>query len=71
MKAKRIIGIYENNESETLAHIVETIEQASRWIGCGVTTLYDALHREGVMNAKGYKLEIIELNEEDLKNANL
>jgi hypothetical protein len=71
MKAKRIIGIYENNESETLAHIVETVEQASKWIGCGVTTLYDALHREGVMNAKGYKLEIIELNEEDLNNANL
>jgi hypothetical protein len=71
MKANRIIGIYENNESETLAHIVETIEQASRWIGCGMTTLYDALHRDGFMNAKGYKLEIIELNEEELNNGNL
>ena len=66
MKANRIIGIYENTETETLCHMVDTIEQASKWIGCGVTTLYDSLHRDGFMNARGFKIEII--NEEDGDN---
>lgn len=65
MKANRIIGIYENTEAETLAHVVDTIEQASKWIGCGITTLYDSLHRDGFMNARGFKIEII--TEEDLE----
>jgi len=42
MKKKiTVIGIYEI-EFDTLAHLVNTIEEAASWIGCGVTTLYDA-----------------------------
>lgn len=66
MKTKRIIGIYENDSTELLVHIVATIEEASKWIGCGVTTLYDSLHRDGFMNARGYKLEL--LDPEDLED---
>ena len=58
-----IIGIYEDNGAETLAHIVPTIKEASTWIGCALDTLYKSLHLNGVMKAKGYKLELIK-NEE-------
>ena len=58
-----IIGIYEDNEAETLAHIVPTITEASTWIGCTIDALYKSLHLNGVMRAKGYKLELIK-NEE-------
>jgi len=63
MKTKKLIAIYENDNMELLVHIVETIEEASRWIGCGVTTLYDSLHRDGFMNARGYKLELLQLED--------
>ncbi len=62
-----IIGIYEK-ETETLAHIVDTIEEAARWIGCGVTTLYDAMHRTGEMGARGYFLERVSINESEASN---
>jgi hypothetical protein len=64
------VGIYEDNETETLAHIVNTITEASKWIGCTIDTLYKAQHLGGVMRAKGYKLELIK-NEEELSNADL
>ena len=60
---KYFVGIYEDNEAETLAHIVPTITEASRWIGCTIDTLYKSLHLNGVMKAKGYTLELIK-NEE-------
>lgn len=63
-----IIGIYDK-ETDTLAHLVETIEEAARWIGSGVTTLYDALHRGGVMEARGYYIERVNI-EEDLNDDN-
>ena len=60
---KHLIGIYEDNQAETLAHIVPTLSQASKWIGCTIDTLYKSLHLNGVMRAKGYKIELIK-NEE-------
>jgi len=60
---KYLIGIYEDTETETLAHIVDTITMASKWIGCTLDTLYKAQHLGGVMRAKGYKIELIK-NEE-------
>jgi hypothetical protein len=63
-KLTTVIGIYDK-ETETLAHIVDTIEEAARWIGSGVTTLYDALHRGGLMEARGYFLERVLLNESE------
>lgn len=59
-----LIGIYEI-ESDTLAHLVNTIEEGAKWIGAGVTTLYDALHRDGVMNARGYYLERVAIDEDE------
>lgn len=62
-----VIGIYEL-KTDLIAHIVDTIQEGAEWIGCGVTTLYDSLHRDGMMNAKGYYLERVLINEnmEDL-----
>lgn len=62
-----VIGIYEI-ETDLIAHIVDTIQEGAEWIGCGVTTLYDSLHRNGFMNAKGYYLERVSIDEntEDL-----
>jgi len=60
---KYINGIYEDNETETHAHIVYTITEASKWIGCTIDTLYKAQHLGGVMRAKGYKIELLK-NEE-------
>ena len=57
-----VIGIYET-QTDLIAHIVDTIQEGAEWIGCGVTTLYDSLHRDGTMNAKGYYLERVTINE--------
>jgi predicted secreted protein len=65
---KYSIGIYEDTKAETLANIVETITEASKWIGCTIDALYKAQHLTGVMKAKGYKIELIE-NKEDIDNA--
>ena len=59
-----VIGIYEI-ETDLLAHMVDTIEEGARWLGAGVTTLYDALHRDGVMNARGYYLERVTIDEDE------
>ena len=50
---------------ELLSHIVKTIEEASRWIQCSIDSLYKARYIDGVMRAKGYKLELIENEEMD------
>ena len=63
----KLIGIYTNDRAETLCHIVKTIAEASKFIGCGVSTLYDSLHRDGFMNARGYKIELLNLEEEEVK----
>lgn len=54
------VGIYTNDEHETLAHVVDTIEDASRWIGVTVDALYKSKHLHDFMNAKGYKIELIQ-----------
>lgn len=58
------IGIY-NKESDLIEHLVLTIQEAAAWIECGVSTLYDSLHRDGVMNAKGYYIERVTIEEEE------
>ena len=60
---KYLIGIYEDNEAQTLAHIVNTLSQASAWLGVTLDALYKAKHLNGVMKAKGYTIELIK-NEE-------
>lgn len=63
MRYKTIIGIYDI-DTELLAHLVDTIEEACEWIQCGSSTLYDSLHREGVMKARGYTVERVTITEE-------
>lgn len=63
MPKKYIVGIYTNDEHETLSHITETIEDASRWIGVTVDALYKSKHLNGDMCAKGYKIELINENQ--------
>lgn len=58
------IGIY-NMQDDLIENLVTTIQEAAEWIGCGVTTLYDALHRDGVMNAKGYYIERVTIQEDE------
>lgn len=65
---KFIIGIYHDNDAETLANVVNTLSQASAWVGVTLDALYKAKHLHGVMKANGYKIELIE-NTEELKNA--
>jgi len=60
-----LIGIYEDNEGELLSHIVKTIEEASRWIGVSIDTLYKAQKLHGYMRAKGYKIELLKNEEID------
>lgn len=58
---EQFIAIYEDNESENLAHIVESIAEASKWVGCSVQAFYDSFHRTGRMKARGYFLEVVVL----------
>lgn len=58
MKNKeQFIAIYEDNESESLAHVVDSIVEAAAWVGCSVQAFYDSFHRTGRMQARGYFLE--------------
>ena len=52
-----MIGIYKDNESQTLSHLCDTIEQASKWIGSSTQALYKSFHVLGVMKAKGFIVE--------------
>ena len=54
-----MIGIYEDTKEQTLAHIVNTIEEAAKWIGCTRQALYKSLQLHGVMKAHGYSIELI------------
>jgi len=62
----RTIGIYHDDEVGTLAHIVDTLEQASKWLGVSRRALYYSLKINGVMRAKGFTVELIpeEIQEE-------
>lgn len=61
MNNTRLIGIYTYDASETLVNIVNTIEDAARWIGCSRKTLYNNLHIDNVMHASGFTVDRIDL----------
>lgn len=61
----RLIGIYNQDEAGTLAHIVKSISEASRWIGVSVDAFYKSLQATGVMQARGFTLELIEDDEDE------
>lgn len=61
----RLIAIYKDDESETLSHIVSTMEEASEWIGVSRRALYYSLHVNGVMKARGYFIGFLNLEEDD------
>ena len=63
---RKLVGIYTQDDSGTLAHIVETIAEAARWIGVTVDTLYKSRHLHGVMQSRGYRLELIDAEEPEL-----
>lgn len=54
-----MIAIYNDDVALTLAHIVDTLDDASKWIGCSRSALYQSLHLNGVMRAKGFIVERI------------
>lgn len=64
----KVIGIYEDDEIEGLVHIVKTIEEGAIWIGCSVQALYKNRLIDGVMRSRGFKLELLDIDEEDLDN---
>ena len=64
---KHIVGIYEQDGAGLLVHVVDTIAQASAWVGVSVDAFYKALHLTGTMNARGYVLEL-KKNEEVLES---
>jgi len=59
----KLIAIYEDTKAQTLAHIVETIDDAAEWIGVTRQALYKSLHLHNIMKARGYIVELI--REED------
>lgn len=61
----RLIGIYNQDEAGTLAHIVTSISEASRWVGCSVDAFYKSLQATGSMQARGFTLELIEDDEDE------
>jgi hypothetical protein len=52
-----MIAIYNNDHAQTLAHVCDTLEDASRWIGCSTQAFYKSLHLYGVMKVKNYIIE--------------
>jgi hypothetical protein len=59
LKNKYDILICNDNEMELPVHIVDTIEEASIWLGCKRDTLYKSKYLSGYMNYNGYKIELI------------
>ena len=53
------ILICNDDELSLPVHIVDTIEEASKWIKCSKTTLYKNLHLNGVMGANGFIVELV------------
>ena len=61
---KREIIIYkENDVYELPVTLVNTIEEASLFIGCTPRALYKNMHIYGVMKANGYVLELVQKEE--------
>jgi len=59
----KVIGIYEEGGAGLLAHVVETIEEAASWLGVSRQALYKSFKLYQVMKARGYTLELINLEE--------
>ena len=57
---ERIIAIYDEN-NETLHTIVNTIEEASKWLNVTRDALYKSLKLNGVMKAREYTIELVEI----------
>lgn len=54
-----MVGIYEKEGAQLLVHIVESIEEASNWIGCSRRALYRNLHVDRKMHFGRYFIERI------------
>jgi len=65
VKGMRLIGVYLDNEDELLVNLVNTIEEGALWIGVSPQALYKNHKIHGVMGANGFKLEIINIEEDD------
>lgn len=66
----KLVGIYKNDESESLVNLVNTIEEGALWIGVTPQALYKNHKIHGFMGALGFKLELIDIDEENLDNDN-
>ena len=60
---KDIIIYKENDIYELPLAVVDTIEEASQFIKCGISTLYNNMSLYGVMKANGYVLELVQREE--------
>ena len=59
-----MIGIYKD---DILSHLVNTIEESAEWIGCSTQALYKSFHVDGVMSAKGFTVDRIDLTDDDIE----
>lgn len=59
-----MIGIYKD---DILSHLVNTIEESAEWIGCSTQALYKSLHINGVMSAKNFTVDRIDLTDDDIE----
>ena len=55
----KIIAIYNDDSQEQLVHIADSIQAAADWIGCTARALYKSMQLCGSMKAMGYKIELI------------
>lgn len=54
-----LVAIYDMNDCELLVNVVDSIEEASKWLGCARSTLYKSLHIKGYMGYSNYKVDLI------------
>lgn len=59
MKKYDILVIKENDIYELPVAVCDSIEDASKVIGCSIRTLYNTMHTKGIMKANGYYLELV------------
>ena len=60
---KKDILICTDDRLSLPVHVCDTIEEASQWIDCSISTLYYNMSLYGVMKAKGYIIELVERKE--------
>ena len=53
------ILICNDDVMELPVHVVSTIEEAAKWLGCKIRTLYNTMHKDGYMHYGAYKLELV------------